>query len=342
MSSFGFGTTGKEVVDRFVTAVAGRTCMLFLSQSPQYGLFGYLHQTVVITGPSVNGVGATTAISLAHGRPARLILAGRSEARIQPVITEIQAISPGTKVDYVKLDLGSLISVRDAASVIDSLTHSIDVLINNAGIMAVKDYTQTPDGIELQFGTNYLGHFLLTNLLLPKLVAAGKGARIVNVSSNAYHLSPMRFDDYDFSKGKTYASWLAYAQSKTAQILFTSYLAERLQQKGITSFVAIPGLVLETNLQAEVSQEMFAQGVETYKKVYEGREMPPMESPKPLSASGSTTLVAALDPGLEANSGALLQDCQVETNIDDHAKGHEAAQRLWKLSNQLVGEHFEY
>ena len=256
------------------------------------------------------------------------------------MIAEIHTIDPSTQVNFVKLDLGDQASIRTAAASISDLAPSIDVLINNAGIMAVKDYKTTADGIELQFGTNYIGHFLLTNLLLPKLIAAGKGARIVNVTSNGYTLGGVRFDDYNFSNGQSYNPWLAYAQSKTALILFTTTLAKELKHKHIACLAVTPGLVLESKLQDDVAPEMFALGAEMYQKAYAGREMPPMETPKPLSASDSTTLVAALDPSLETDSGAYLQDCRIEKNIEAHAKGDEACQRLWTLSNTLVGENY--
>ena len=256
------------------------------------------------------------------------------------MIAEIRAINSSIKVDFVKIDLGDQASVRNAVKTINDLTPSIDVIINNAGIMAVKDYKTTQDGIELQFGTNYIGHFLLTNLLVPKILAAGKGARIVNVSSNGYKLGGVRFDDYNFSDGKTYNPWLAYSQSKTALLLFTSSLAEKLKDKGVTSFTVTPGLILESNLQAEVAPESFAGAIALYQEVYAGRDMPPMEEPKPLSASDSTTLVAALDPRLEAESGAFLQDCKIETYVEPFAKDKTLSQRLWRLSNDLVGEKF--
>ena len=285
-------------------------------------------------------MGAVTAISLARGKPGRIILAGRTEAKIQPVVAEIRSISPETQVDFVKLDLGDQSSVRNAAAKIKDLSPTIDVLINNAGIMAVKDYQTTPDGIELQFGTNYIGHFLLTNLLLPQILAAGKTARIVNITSNGYTLGGVRFDDYNFGEGQDYNPWLAYAQSKSALLLFTMQLAKTLNKEGTTAFAVTPGLILETNLQADVAPELFQLGIETYQKVYEGREMPPLEKPKPLAASDSTILVAALDPSLEADSGAYLQNCTIERNIEAHAKDEKLAQQLWNLSNKLVGEQF--
>lgn len=125
-----------------------------------------------------------------------LILAGRSESKIAPVIARIAESSPDVRVKFVTLDLGSLKSVRKAAAEINEITTKIHLLINNAAIMACP-YAKTEDGIESQFGTNHIGHFLLTNLLMDRILAAGAGARIVNVSSSAIR-GTIRYDDYNF------------------------------------------------------------------------------------------------------------------------------------------------
>ena len=153
---------------------------------------------VLITGASVSSLGAQTALALAHAGPAHLILQGRSEAKIRPVINEIEIIDPDVKATCAVFDLSSIEDVRKGAAEINRSFGHIDILINNAGIMAVKEFTKSVDGIELQFATNHIGHFLLTNLLLANIVKAGIGARIVNLSSDAHRLSPFRGDDYNF------------------------------------------------------------------------------------------------------------------------------------------------
>jgi NAD(P)-dependent dehydrogenase (short-subunit alcohol dehydrogenase family) len=152
---------------------------------------------VLITGPSEHGLGAQTALSLAVGKPRRLILVGRSLTKIQPVIDEINSISPSTEVIFEELDLTSLGSVKKAAEGINGKIEKLDILVNNAGVMAVKDYEKSVDGIEMQFAANHIGHFLLTNLLMDKIFAA-EGARIVNVSSGGYVCSGVRFEDWNF------------------------------------------------------------------------------------------------------------------------------------------------
>jgi NAD(P)-dependent dehydrogenase (short-subunit alcohol dehydrogenase family) len=206
---------------------------------------------VVITGPSEGGLGAQTAIFLAHGHPSSILLLGRTQSKAESVIHEVKSISPDTTVEFININLASFASIRAAALVINSSVTKIDVLINNAGIMGVKDYTLTKDGLESQFGCNHIGHFLLTNLLMPKILLAGKGSRIVNLTSVSHQTHEMRLDDYNFDNGKAYDPWLAYGQSKTANILFTAALAEKLKEKGLLSFAVHPGTVM-TNLASEI------------------------------------------------------------------------------------------
>lgn len=155
------------------------------------------HQLALITGPSQGGLGAETALSLAAASPALIILAGRSLSKIQPVIDEIKSLQPAVATRFIPLDLGSQVSVRESAANINASVEKIDYLINNAAIMSCP-FSKTVDGIESQFGTNHIGHFLLTNLILCKILAAGEGARIINVSSSAHNQSDVRFDDWNF------------------------------------------------------------------------------------------------------------------------------------------------
>ena len=207
---------------------------------------------VVITGPSAGSLGAQTAIFIAQGKPASILLLGRTESKTTSVIEEMKNISPATKVQFIEIDLTRFGSIKSAAAKINQSVDKIDVLINNAGIMGTKEYTLTPEGLESQFGTNHIGHFLLTNLLMPKIEAAGKVARIVNISSNGCLLAEVRFNDYNFDNGKAYNRWEAYGQSKTANILFTVSLASKLASKGIAAFALHPGIVISTNLGADV------------------------------------------------------------------------------------------
>lgn len=138
----------------------------------------HISTSVIITGASKGGLGAETALSLAT--PTQIILAGRTESKITPVSDEIISMNPAIRAQFVKLDLSDHASIRKIATEILGLVNKIDLLFNNAGIMAVENFETIKDGIENHFGANHIGHFLLTNLLLGKLA---KGGRVVNVTS---------------------------------------------------------------------------------------------------------------------------------------------------------------
>jgi NAD(P)-dependent dehydrogenase (short-subunit alcohol dehydrogenase family) len=196
-------------------------------------------------------------------KPAKIILAGRSEAKITPVIEEMRKANSSVQVTFVQVDLANNASVRAAAKKIKELTSSVDILVNCAGVMGVREFTKSPDGVEMHFAANHLGHFLLTNLLVDEL-AAEKG-HVVNVSSMGYLLGEVDTEDPNFDvsanlpkardptnpepggmlivckDGKLYNAWIAYARSKTANILFSHSLAEKFKARGITSVAADPG-----------------------------------------------------------------------------------------------------
>lgn len=155
-------------------------------------------KVVLTTGVSPGGLGATFVEAVAKGHPALLILAARSTSKAEQTARAIQAVNPGVETKILELDLGSLSAVGKAADTVLSWTDvpTIDVLVNNAGIMAV-DFKLSPDGYESQFATNHLGHFLFTNLIMKKLLAASS-PRVVNVSSDGHRLGHIRWDDYNF------------------------------------------------------------------------------------------------------------------------------------------------
>ncbi|KAM3072530.1 hypothetical protein ACMFMG_009326 [Clarireedia jacksonii] len=204
--------------------------------------------------------------------------------------------------------------------------------------MAPAQYRTTAEGVEVQFGSNHVGHFLLTNLLLPGLeAAASEGARVVNVSSNGWGLGEVRFDDYNFNDGKDWEKWAGYGQSKTANVLFGLGLAKKLKGKGIQAYSLHPG-VINTNLGREV--DIQAEWADVAKRFNDrGYVDGNAFEYKDLSQGTSTTLVAALDPALKDHSGAFLSDCQIIKTADYTTKP-EYVERLWELSEKLVGEKF--
>lgn len=201
MAGFGHLTTGAEVVEHLKDRVKSKTSVTTISHQRPALLTSVV---VLITGPSDGGIGAETAVSLAAGSPACILLAGRSLSKIQPVIDRISNAHPGVETQFISLDLSSQHGIRKAAAKINGSVQTIDILINNAAIMACP-FATTVDGIESQFGTNYIGHFLLTNLIMFRLIA-GQGARIVNVSSSAHRMSDVELDDWNFGVGGPYYS----------------------------------------------------------------------------------------------------------------------------------------
>jgi NAD(P)-dependent dehydrogenase (short-subunit alcohol dehydrogenase family) len=183
-------------------------------------------RTAVVTGAS-GGIGAEAAAVLA-ARSATVVLACRNAGKAEQAAARITAAAPGAAVHVVELDLASLASVRSAADQLRAAYPRLDLLINNAGVM-MPPYGRTEDGFELQFGTNHLGHFALTGLLLDRLVGT-PGSRVVTVSSNGHRLGRFDFDDLQFERG--YRRLAAYGRSKLANLLFTYELQHRLAAAG--------------------------------------------------------------------------------------------------------------
>ncbi|MET0728160.1 MAG: oxidoreductase [Acidimicrobiales bacterium] len=201
-------------------------------------------KSVMVTGAN-SGLGLRSAEALA-GKGARVLLACRSAARAATALEAVRKAASGADPEVVPLDLSSLASVREAAADVAERVQGLDVLLNNAGIMAVPK-TVTVDGFESQIGTNHLGHFALTGLLLPTLLAAG-GPRVVTVSSNAHRIGRLQLDDLNFER-RRYSRWKAYCQTKLANLLFSSELQRRAVAEGtaLTALTAHPGYSV-TNL----------------------------------------------------------------------------------------------
>lgn len=320
MSTFNLDTNAAEVVEKLGNRVRGKT--------------------VLITGASRSGLGAETATAIATANPKHIILAGRTKDKVNPVIEKIKTTKPAVQVSFVNIDLLDNQSVRNAAKQIKSIAPKLDVLINNAGVMAVRNFVKSKDGIESQFAVNHVGHFLLTNLLMKEILAAGQGATIINVSSLGYQLGDPNLVDPNFQNGKTYNPWAAYGQSKTANILFTVALAKRLANKGVAVFAVHPGVIMETRLlpNSGVDEAMFADAHKLAVQRNGGKPLPPQYT-RTLSQGAATILVAVLDPSLRGASGSFLVENKV-AQPRAYATNKESAEALWKLSEKLVGQKF--
>jgi NAD(P)-dependent dehydrogenase (short-subunit alcohol dehydrogenase family) len=213
-------------------------------------------RTAVITGAN-SGIGFEAAKVLAE-RGATVVLACRDLRKATEAAGRIADLVPGATVDVVLLDLASLASVRQAAEQIRSRYPHIDLLINNAGLM-MPPYGRTEDGFELQIGTNHLGHFALTGLLLDRLLAT-PGSRVVTVSSFGHRSGRIDLEDLDFSR-RAYRPTAAYGQSKLANLLFTYELQRRLAAAGArTIAVALHPGAVPTELQRHTSGAMRVAG----------------------------------------------------------------------------------
>jgi NAD(P)-dependent dehydrogenase (short-subunit alcohol dehydrogenase family) len=200
----------------------------------------------VVTG-ATSGIGYEAALALA-GAGARVVLASRNEVKGAEMIARIRAAYPRAEASFEPLDLASLKSVSDCADRLSRTLPRIDLLVNNAGVMAIPARHVTVDGFEMQFGANYVGHFALTLRLLP-LIHAGQSPRVVTLSSLAHRSGKIHFDDLQFERG--YRSWAAYCQSKLATLLFSMELERRARANDWTlmSTAAHPGFAL-TALQS--------------------------------------------------------------------------------------------
>jgi NAD(P)-dependent dehydrogenase (short-subunit alcohol dehydrogenase family) len=276
----------------------------------------------VVTGAS-SGIGVETARALA-GAGAEVVLAVRRREAGDQVAAQIAGQTGNAAVSVGSLDLGDLGSV---ASFARSWTGPLHILVNNAGIMAVPELELTPEGHELQFATNFLGHFALTTGLHAALAAAA-GARVVSFSSNAHFFSPVVFDDLDY-RDRPYDPWSAYGQSKTADILLAVEATRRWSGDGIYANALNPGAIA-TNLQK-----------------YTGGLKTPVDKRKTIAQGAATSVLLAASPLLAGIGGRYFEDCNEARVVHGEPvrfgggvapwaldPGH--AERLWNVATELV------
>ncbi len=318
---FGFESTAAEVIDGI--DLSGRHA--------------------IVTGAS-SGIGVETARALASAG-AEVTLAVRNTDAGERTAIEIREATGNDRIQVRPLDLADPASVTAFAQ---TWTDPLQILVNNAGVMALPRLELTPAGWDVQFATNHLGHFALA-IGLHDALAAGGDARIVSLSSRGHLRSPVMFDDINFTS-REYDPWLAYGQSKTANVLFAVGATHHWSADGITANAVHPGGIIETNLSRHMDQQMVADlraeaasGGTTTQTVNGA----PMRF-KTIAQGAATSVLVATSPELEGIGGRYFEDCnEAETlppedtsaaasGVAPYALDPDAAERLWALSLNAV------
>lgn len=278
-------------------------------------------QRAIVTG-GASGIGLETARALVNAGAEVTLAVRRPDAAVS-VAHELRSAQRGN-VLVAGLDLTDLDSVRQFAAQWRGPLH---ILVNNAGVMAIPELQTTPEGWELQFATNFLGHFALTRGLHSALKSAGV-SRIVSLSSSAHLLGPVVFDDPHF-RFRAYEPFAAYAQAKTACVLMAVEATRRWQGDGIFANAVHPGAIA-TNLQKHTG------GLKT-----------PQERRKTAEQGAATSALLAASPLLEGVGGRYFEDCNEASVVDrrpadytgvaPYALDGANAQRLWELASQFIG-----
>jgi NAD(P)-dependent dehydrogenase (short-subunit alcohol dehydrogenase family) len=291
-----------------------------------------LGNRAIVTGGS-SGIGIETARALAVAGADVTLAVRDTEAGVRTA-ADITAATGNTAVHVGRLDLADPGSV---AAFVAAWSGPLHLLINNAGVMGLPDLVRTSEGWELQFATNHLGHFALALGLHPALAAAG-GARIVSLSSEAHLRAPVVFDDVNFVS-RPYDPWLAYGQSKTANVLFAVEATHRWQDDGITANAVHPGAIAATNLARHLAPGVVAAAISAG-----GYDLKTPEQ------GAATSVVVATSPQLDGIGGRYFVDCNqapvVGPNFSAAPRGFGVAayaldpgnaERLWELSLELLG-----
>ena len=298
----------------------------------------------MVTGAS-SGLGEETVRALSSAG-AKVTMVARNSDKLDAAADRIRTSVPTTDLQTGLVDLADLSSIRSYAEEYLQEDAPIDVLINNAGVMACPFMT-TKDGFEMQFGTNHLGHFLLTNLLMPA-IRSGQNPRIINLSSAGHTHSDVSLDDPNFETSE-YNAWESYGRSKSANIHFTREIVRRYGDV-IRSFAVHPGVIL-TELGRHLTPELMEEMVERVKarstSSAEAKETGGLPF-KSMEAGAATQVWAATTEDLEENNGAYLGDCKVgveggnpsENGYLPNIYNDATAKALWSLSEQMVQQEF--
>ena len=281
------------------------------------------NKTVVISG-ATNGIGKAAAIELSKER-SKLIFTYRNESLANDLLAEIKDLSPDAQVHSVYCDFSNQDSIKKCAEEINEMCENIDVLINNAGVVNTS-YHETSDGIENTFAGNHLGYFLFTNLLLHKLKGESE-TRIINVSSAAHSfVKEIQWQDINF-KNNFKQGLRCYGQSKLANLLFTRYLAIKLSTENITVNAIHPG---------GVNTSLGSQNKVWYSKPLRLILRPFFRSP----LKGAESIIYLATKQDDGVTGEYFVDSEIHKS-SSYSKNLEEADKLWSLSEEMVGQTFD-
>eukprot|EP01119_Soliformovum_irregulare_P001204 TRINITY_DN10923_c0_g1_i1.p1 TRINITY_DN10923_c0_g1~~TRINITY_DN10923_c0_g1_i1.p1 ORF type:complete len:316 (-),score=62.32 TRINITY_DN10923_c0_g1_i1:22-969(-) len=289
-------------------------------------------KVVIVTG-CTSGIGVETARVCAL-RNAQVIMAVRNIPLAEDVAGKIRSQNPQANLCIMELDLSSLRSVRQFAEKFKALNLPLHYLINNGAVAAIPERRLTEDGFELTFGTNHLGHFLLTNLLVDNLIR-GAPSRVIILSSSGHIFvgENTHFDDLQLEKD--YSKWGAYGHSKMANILFAKELNERLKKYNIEAFSVHPGSIWTGILKNVTRSEMIADGW-----LDENGNEKPEGNWKSIEAGTSTTMYAVTSPEITGRGGSYLEDCHISQTLTESSRSMDNAKKLWQLSEECLNQKF--
>ncbi|KAJ7258747.1 hypothetical protein B0H12DRAFT_1232193 [Mycena haematopus] len=318
--TFSANTTAEEVATVFADIIRGKN--------------------VLITGTSLNGIGFETVRVLAkHAN--LVIITGHNSDRLKLAEETLKKELPSANIRPLILDLSSLSAVRKAAAEVNSIPEPLHVLIHNAAAN-VEDFKLTVDNLESQVATNHIGPFLLTKLLAPKILAARTERytpRVIFVSSVGHAMGPgVNFDTLGRPDPKLYTPLDGYHQSKAANVLSAIELSKRSNGQ-INAYSLHPGTIFTTLMQKGIAPgEMQKLGL-----LDADGQPAKNKNFKTLGQGAATTVVAAFDPRLNDTPGAYLVDCVVANEVvAPHAANAVNSDRLWTVTEQIIGEKFTF
>jgi NAD(P)-dependent dehydrogenase (short-subunit alcohol dehydrogenase family) len=287
-------------------------------------------KVIIITGAN-SGIGYEAAKEFAR-KGAQIVLASRNLDKAQSALSQIQAEIPETKAEILKLDLASLKSIRHFTDEYKAKYDRLDVLLNNAGIMMVP-YGKTNDGFEKQFGTNHLGHFALTGLLIDLLLKT-PGTRVVNISSNAHYFGEMDFSNLMYENGGGYSAQKAYGRSKLANLLFTYELQRRFEARKVNmiAVAAHPG-ISNTNLAAHIFKRWRLRILQPLMGLF--LQSAAMGALPGIRAAVDPTVIGGQYFGPDGSKERSGYPVVVLSNKPSH--NLEDALQLWEISEKLTG-----